>query len=384
MDFELTEEQRMIREMTREFAEREILPRARENDLAERFPREILSAMAPLGLLGGPVPKAYGGAGLDYVSHAVIIEEIGRACSSVRTTLSVQVSLVELSILRWGMESQRRRYLPGLCRGEILGCFGLTEPDAGSDAAGGNTTAVLDRGEWVLNGTKTWISNGGVADVALVFARTDPAEKYKGLTAFLVDRNTPGFSTPDITGKMGLRSSNTAELLFQDCRIPGDAVLGGVGEGFRVAMSALDNGRYSVAAGCVGIIQGCLDHSIVYARRRRQFDRPIGGFQLVQDLIARMKVDLDAARLLVYRAGALKDREAENTLETSVAKLYASEAAVRASDTAIQIHGAYGYSNEYPLERYYRDARVATIYEGTSQIQKLIIGSHLLGIKAFV
>jgi alkylation response protein AidB-like acyl-CoA dehydrogenase len=384
MNFELTEEQKMIRETAREFADREILPRARENDIEERFPREILDRMAPIGFLGGPIPKEYGGTGLDFISHAIITEEVGRACSSVRTTLSVQISLVAMTLLKWGNEEQRRRYLPSLCQGTRIGCFGLTEPNAGSDAGGTQTTAVQKKREWVLNGTKTWISNGGVADVALVIARTDPNDKHRGLSAFVVDRDSPGFSTRNISGKLGLRSSNTAELIFEECRIPESALLGGLGDGFRIAMSALDNGRYSVAAGCVGIIQGCLDASVAYARQRRQFERPIGSFQLVQELIAQMAVDLDAARLLVYRAGTLKNRGDENTYETSMAKWFASEAAVRAADRAIQVHGAYGYSNEYPLERYYRDAKVATIYEGTSQIQKLIIGSHLLGIKAFV
>jgi hypothetical protein len=383
MDFEPTAEQKMIRDMTREFADREIIPHARENDRLERFPMEILQRMAPLGLLGGPIPKEYGGAGLDYIGHAIVTEEIGRACSSVRTTLSVQISLVEMTLLRWGREEQKRRYLPKLCGGEMIGCFGLTEPDSGSDAGSASTAAVLNQGEWILNGTKTWISNGGVADVAIVFAKTNPAEKH-ALTAFLVEKGAPGFSTMNITGKLGLRSSNTAELIFRDCRIPSDSVLGPVGEGFKIAMSALDNGRYSVAAGCVGIIQGCLDASAAYAKTRRQFDRPIGSFQLVQEMIAHMALDLNAARLLVYQAGSLKNGGQENTLETSMAKLYASEAAVRAADAAIQVHGAYGYSTEYPMERYYRDAKVATIYEGTSQIQKLIIGSHLLGIKAFV
>jgi hypothetical protein len=384
MELDLTEDQKMIRQAVREFADREIVPKARENDLQERFPRDILEKMGPLGLLGGPVPKEYGGSGLDYISHAIVTEEIGRACSSIRTTLSAHVSLVELTLLKWGTEEQRRKYLPRLCQGEMLGCFGLTEPDAGSDAGAVSTRAVLSGGAWVINGTKTWISNGGVADLALVIARTDPHQKHGGLTAFLVERGTPGFSSANIHGKLGLRASNTAELIFQDCRVPSDAVLGGIGDGFSVAMSALDNGRYSVAAGCVGIIQGALDASLAYARTRKQFDRPIGSFQLVQELIAHIALDLEAARLLVYRAGDLKNRGVPNTLETSMAKLFASEAAVRAADNAIQIHGAYGYSNEYPLERYYRDAKVATIYEGTSQIHKLIIGSHLLGIKAFV
>lgn len=384
MDFDYSEEQQMIRMTVRDFADREIVPHARENDLLERFPSEILKKMGPIGFLGGPIPKEYGGSGLDAISHAILTEEIGRACSSVRTTLSVQVSLVAMTLLQWGTEEQKRRYLPRLCQGTSIGCFGLTEPNAGSDA-GSIATSAEHRGDsWVLNGNKTWISNGGVADLALLIARTDATQKHQGLSAFLVERESPGFSTVNITGKLGLRSSNTAELIFQDCRIPHEAILGQPGDGFRIAMSALDNGRYSVAAGCVGIVQGCLDASVKYARERRQFDRPIGSFQLVQELITQIALDLDVARLLVFRAGALKDRKMENTLQTSMAKYYASEAAVRSADAAIQIHGANGYSNEYVLERYFRDAKVATIYEGTSQIQKLIIGSHILGIKAFV
>ncbi|MGE3151292.1 MAG: acyl-CoA dehydrogenase family protein [Nitrospiraceae bacterium] len=384
MDFELTEEQRLIRETVRRFAEQELAPGASERDRAGRIPREVIDRMAEMGFLGGPLPKEYGGAGLDYIGHAVITEEIGRVDSSLRTTLSVQVSLVGLTILKWGTEEQKRRYLPGLCTGRMLGCFGLTEPNAGSDPASMETTAVRRGSVWVLNGTKAWISNGTVADVALIFAQTDKAKGHEGIAAFLVDHGLPGFSTRPITDKLGLRASDTGELIFDDCSVPETALLGSVGQGFKIAMSALDNGRFSVAAGCVGIIQGCLDACMDYAKTRRQFDRPIGSFQLVQDMIARMAVDLDAARLLVLRAGHLKNQGLPNTLETSMAKYFASEAAVRAATDAVQIFGAYGYSEEAPVARYYRDAKVATIYEGTSQIQKLLIGSHLLGIKAFV
>ncbi|MEW6246345.1 MAG: acyl-CoA dehydrogenase family protein [Nitrospirota bacterium] len=324
------------------------------------------------------------GSGLDYIGHALITEEIGRADSSLRTTLSVQVSLVALSLLRWGTEEQKRRYVPDLCTGRLLGCFGLTEPNAGSDPAGMETMAVKRGDRWVLNGTKTWISNATVADLALIFAQTDPTKGYHGIAAFLVEKGTPGFSTRVITDKLGLRTSDTGELIFDNCAIPETAVLGEVGQGFKVAMTALDNGRYSVAAGCVGIIQGCLDACTDYAKKRRQFGKPIGSFQLVQDMIARMKVDLDAARLLVYRAGHLKNRGLPDTVETSIAKYFASEAAVQAATDALQMFGGYGYSEETPVARYYRDAKVATINEGMSQIQKLIIGSHLLGIRAFV
>ncbi|MEE9584658.1 MAG: acyl-CoA dehydrogenase family protein [Candidatus Brocadiales bacterium] len=386
MDFELTPEQKAVKEMARRFAEREIIPVARENDRKCRFPHEIIKKMAPLGLVGGPVPEKYGGAGLDFTSHAIITEEIGRACSSVRTTLSVQVSLVELCILNWGTEEQKQKYLPPLCRGEMIGCFALTEPGAGSDAANQSTRAVPAGDDWVLNGAKTWISNAGVADLAIVIARTgtDDREKHEGLTAFLVEcKKTKGFTTRDIENKLGLRSSNTAEIFLEDCEVPGPAVLGAVGQGFKVALSGLDNGRFSVAAGCVGISQACIDAGVKYAKERVQFDRPIGSFQLIQDMVARMVTDTEAARLLVYKAADVKNKGKRGTLETSIAKYFASEAALRAANMAVQIHGGYGYSDEFPVERYLRDARVATIYEGTSEIQKLIIGRDVLGLRAF-
>lgn len=382
MNFDLTEEQRMIKELARKFADDEVAPGARENDLYARFPMDVPKKMAALGLLGGPVPEKYGGAGLDYICHAIITEEIGRACSSIRTFMSVQVSLVALSILNWGTEGQKLKYLPPLCKADIIGCFGLTEPNAGSDAGNLSTTAILQKNEWILNGTKTWISNGGIADVALIIARTGK-EKHEGLTAFLVHKGAPGFSTKNIENKLGMRSSNTSELIFEDCRIPKDAILGGVGDGFKIAMSALDNGRFSVAAGCVGIGQACIDACIKYAKERVQFGKPIGNFQLVQDMIVRMVVDTEAARMLVYKAAHVKNKGQKSILETSIAKYFASEMAMRAATDAVQIHGGYGYSNELPVERYFRDAKCATIYEGTSQIQKLIIGREVLGLKAF-
>jgi butyryl-CoA dehydrogenase len=384
MYLDLTDEQRAVREMARKFADEYIIPVARDNDINERFPGDIIERMGDLGLLGGPIPVEYGGAGLDYISHALVTEEVGKACSSVRTTISVQISLVELSLASWGTEEQKRRYLPAMCSGKLIGCFGLTEPNAGSDPSGMETSAVADGDHWVLNGHKIWISNGGVAGLAIVFAQTDKSKGNRGIGAFLVDRGTPGFSTRDMHGKLGLRASNTGELILEDCRIPKGQLLGKVGEGFKVAMSALDNGRYSVAAGCVGICQGCVDASVRYAKERKQFGRAIGSFQLVQDLIARMIVDTEAARLLVFRAGHLKNQGRRCTREISIAKYFASEAAVRCALDAIQVHGSYGYSNDYPVERYLRDAKVATIYEGTSQIQKLLIASHDLGIRAFV
>ncbi len=384
MNFDLTEEQKMVKDTARKFADAEIMPFARENDVKEFFPIEIFKKMAGLGFLGGPIPEKYGGAGLDFISDAIIFEEIGRADSSLRTALSVQVSIVGLTILNWGTEEQKQKYLPKLCKGEFIGCFALTEPNAGSDAAAILTSAALSGNKWILNGTKTWISSGSLSDIAIVFAVTDKTKGHHGITAFIVEKGCPGFSTKDIKGKLGLRASNTAELIFEDCRIPEGAVLGSIGEGFKIAMNALDNGRYGVAAGCVGIIQGCIDACTKYAKERHQFGKPIAGFQLIQDKIARMVVDCDAARLLVYRAGHLKNKGVLNTVETSIAKYFASEAANRAASDAVQIFGAYGYSDEYPVERYFRDAKVATIYEGTSEIQKLIIGSHALGIKAFV
>ncbi|MBI3962193.1 MAG: acyl-CoA dehydrogenase family protein [Deinococcus sp.] len=383
MNFDLTEEQLAVQRLARDFADREIAPGARERDRSEQFPWEILAKMAPLGFLGEPVPEKYGGAGFDYLTHAVVTEEIGRADSSVRTTLSVQVSLVALTILRWGTEEQKRHCLPLLCSGQWLGCFGLTEANAGSDAANQSTTARREGRSWVINGSKMWISNGSVAKLALIIAQTDKTKGHTGLAAFLVETGTPGFKSRVMKGKMGLRSSDTAELILEDVRVPAEALLGQVGDGFKVAMTALDNGRYSVAAGCVGICQGSLDASTKYAQERIAFGRPIGQFQLVQELIAEMVVKTESARLLTYRAGHVKNQGLRSTRETSIAKYYASEAACWCADQAIQVHGGYGYSDEFPVERYYRDARVATLYEGTSQIQKLIIGEFQLGLRAF-
>ncbi|MBI4830847.1 MAG: acyl-CoA dehydrogenase family protein [Candidatus Lindowbacteria bacterium] len=384
MHIELTDEQKAARQTAREFAENEIIPVARENDAREIFPEEIVKKMAGLGFLGAPIPEQYGGAGMDFISYAVITEEIGRACSSVRTVLSVTTSLVALTILKWGTEEQKKKYLPRLCSGEIIGCFGLTEPDAGSDAANISTSARRDSSGWILNGNKMWISNGRVSKLAIIFAQTDKKLGQKGMTAFLIDTDAQGFSSQPIHGKLGLKSSDTASLTLEDVKAPDSALLGKVGDGFKVAMSALDNGRYSVAAGCVGICQGCVDESVKYAKERTAFGRPIAGFQLVQELIADMVVDTEAARLLVFQAGHLKNKGLANTRETSIAKLYASEAALRCGNRAIQVFGGYGYSNEYPVERYMRDARVASLYEGTTQIQKLIIGRFATGISAFV
>jgi butyryl-CoA dehydrogenase len=384
VNLDLTDEQRLIRETARDFADREIIPRARDNDRSERFDVELVQLIAEMGYLGAPVAEEYGGRGLDYISYGLVVEEIGRGDSSARTVVSVQTSLVAGSIEQWGTEAQKQAILPKLCSGEWLGCFGLTEPGTGSDAASVATRATRKNGGWSISGSKMFISLGNNAKVAMIFAQTDPEKKHRGVACFLVPTDRPGFTTQEIHGKLGLRASDTAELALDGVEVSDDEILGAVGDGFKIAMSALDRGRYSVAAGCVGICQGCVNESVKYSKERRQFDRPIASFQLVQELIAEMVVDTEAARLLVWRAGHLKDRKQPNTLETSIAKYYATEAAVRCANNAIQVHGGYGYIDEYPVERYMRDARVTTLYEGTSQIQKLIIGRHATGINALI
>jgi butyryl-CoA dehydrogenase len=384
MDFDLTDEQRLIQETARDFADREIVPRARENDRNEHFDLELVKRLGEMGYLGAPVNERWGGRSLDYIAYGLIVEEIGRADSSARTVVSVQTSLVAGSIEQWGSDEQKGKLLPNLCSGEWLGCFGLTEPGTGSDAASVATRATKTERGWVISGSKMFISLGSHARVAMIFAQADPDKRHRGITCFLVPTDSSGFSSQQIHGKLGLRASDTAELALDEVEVTDDAVLGDVGDGFKIAMSALDRGRYSVAAGCVGIAQGCVNESVKYAKERRQFDRPLASFQLVQELIADMLVETDAARLLVWRAGHLKDQGKPNTLETSIAKYYATEAAVRCANSAIQVHGGYGYIDEYPVERYMRDARVTTLYEGTSQIQKLIIGRHATGINALI
>jgi alkylation response protein AidB-like acyl-CoA dehydrogenase len=382
IDFELTDEQRLIQETARDFTDREIIPVARENDRNEHFDTDLVTKLGDMGYLGPIVSEEYGGRGLDYRTYALIVEEIGRGDSSARTVVSVQTSLVCSSIQRWGSEEQKHEWLPRLCSGEILGCFGLTEPDTGSDAAALKTRAEKTSDGWKITGSKQWISMGNYAKVALVFAQTDPEKQHRGLAAFLVPTDNPGYSSTSVHGKLGLRASDTAELSFDGIEVGDEALLGDVGDGFKVAMSALDSGRYSVAAGCVGICQGCVDASVAYSKEREQFGRPIAAFQLVQEMIADMTVDTHAARALVWRAGWLKDTGKPSTTETSVAKLFSTEAAVRNANLAIQVHGGSGYVDDYPVERYLRDARVTTLYEGTSQIQKLIIGRAMTGVNA--
>ena len=382
MDFALTDEQELIRETARRFTDNEIVPAAKENARRGHFDTDLVRKIADQGYLGAIVPREYGGAGLDYATYGLIVEEIGRGDSAMRTVVSVQTSLVCSAILRWGTEEQKQHYLPRLCSGEWLGCFGLTEPDTGSDAANQRTRARRDGDRWVINGAKMWISMGNHAKVALVFAQTDPDLRHRGLAAFLVDTDQPGFQPAEIHGKMGLHGSDTASIALDD--VEATQMLGEIGDGFKVAMSALDSGRFSVAAGCVGICQGCVDESVAYAKEREQFNRPIASFQLVQAMLADMKVKTDAARMLVWRSAWLKDGGGPNTLETSIAKLFATEAAVECANTAIQVHGGAGYVDDHPVERWFRDVRVTTLYEGTSQIQKLIIGRALTGINALV
>jgi butyryl-CoA dehydrogenase len=384
MDFELTDEQRLIKETAREFTDKEIVKQTRENARNHHFDLELVKKIAAQGYLGAIVPSEYGGAGLDYLSYGLIVEEIGRGDSAIRTVISVQTSLVCSAMLKWGTEQQKQHYLPKLCSGEWLGCFGLTEPDTGSDAANQKTRAKKTDNGWVINGAKMWISMGNYARVALIFAQTDPELGYKGLACFLVDTEQDGFKPSTIEHKMGLHASDTASIALEDVEVSDDQMLGGIGDGFKVAMSALDSGRYSVAAGCVGICQGCVEESVSYAKEREQFGRPIASFQLVQAMIADMVLKTDASRMLVWRAGWLKDQGRPNTLETSVAKLHATEASLECANLAIQVHGGAGYVDDHPVERYFRDARVTTLYEGTSQIQKLIIGREMTGIGALV
>lgn len=382
MELSLSDEQRILQKTLREFSEREIAPFALEWDVAERMDRALVGRLAELGILGGTLPEQFGGSGLDYLSYCVVMSELGRADASVRGIVSVNASLVGKTILSWGTDDQCQTWLPPLCSGEKLGCFALTEPGSGSDAAALQTAARRDGDDWTINGSKMFITNGTWAGVALVFARTS-ATGSRGITAFLVPTDAPGFSARQVKNKLGLRAADTAELFFDDVRVPGESVLGQEGEGFSIAMSALDNGRMSLAAGCVGLMEGCLDASITYATNRMAFGRPIAQFQLIQALIADMAVELEAARLLTFNCAALADAKQPYGLESSYAKYFATEAAIRAADAAIQIHGGYGYVEEYGVAKYLRDARATTLYEGTSQIQKLIIGRALTGHSAF-
>ena len=378
MDFALTEEQELFRKSVREFAEKEIMPRAHEIDQKGEFPWDIVRKMAELGLMGLPFPEEYGGAGGDAISYAIAVEEIARASGSVAITYSAHISLACTPIYLFGTEEQKRKYLIPMARGEKIGPFGLTEPGAGSDAAAIKTRAVLDGDEWVINGQKIFITNGSVADVVVIAAVTDPAKGKKGISNFIVEKGTPGFRVGREEDKMGLRGSVTSELIFENCRVPKENLLGKEGEGYKQFLITLDGGRIGIGAMAVGLGMAALEAAARYAKERVQFGQPIAEFQAIQWMLADMATELEAARLLVYRAAWLKDRGQRFTKEAAMAKLFASEAAVRACYKAIQIHGGYGYTRDYPVERFYRDARLTTIGEGTSEIQRLVIARYIL------
>jgi alkylation response protein AidB-like acyl-CoA dehydrogenase len=383
MDLSLSEDQLGFQALAREFLDKEVVPHRAAWDRAESVDTSIIPRMGEIGFFGLTIPEEYGGLGGDYITYCIGMEELGRADSSVRGIVSVSNGLVGKMILSHGTEEQKQQWLPGIATGTKLGCFGLTEPDTGSDAGNLKTRATRDGDDYVINGSKIFITNGTWADVCLVFARTGDAGP-KGVSAFLVPTDTPGFERTEIKGKLGLRGQATAELAFSDVRVPAAAMLGGEGEGFTIAMKSLDKGRVSVAAGCTGIVQGCLESVVSYVGERKQFGRPLASFQLIQDMVADISVDADAARLLTWRAADLIDRGEAFGVAASKAKLFASEAAVRAANLAIQAFGGYGYIDEYPVQKYMRDARVMTLYEGTSQIQKLLIGRAETGVNAFL
>ncbi|MFF8965323.1 acyl-CoA dehydrogenase family protein [Streptomyces globisporus] len=383
MDLALSVEQEAVRKLAEDFVAREVAPHVVAWDRAENVDRSIVKKLGGLGFLGLTVPEEYGGSGGDHLSYCLVTEELGRGDSSVRGIVSVSLGLVAKTIASWGSGEQKRQWLPLLTSGEAIGCFGLTEPGTGSDAGNLATRAVRDGGDYVVSGTKTFITNGTWADVVLLFARTNDSPGHRGVSAFLVPADTPGLTRRTIHGKLGLRGQATAELILEDVRIPASCLLGPEGKGFSIAMSALAKGRMSVAAGCVGIAQAALDAAVRYAGEREQFGKTIARHQLVQELLSDIAVDVDAARLLTWRVADLIDRGQDFATAASKAKLYASEAAVRCANNALQVFGGYGYIDEYPVGKLLRDARVMTLYEGTSQIQKLIIGRALTGVSAF-
>ena len=381
MDFSLTDEQRLIEDTVRTFVDERVLPNAIENDIAHRLDMDVIEGMAELGLLGIVIPEEYGGAGLDFVSEAIACEEIERGESAFRTLMSVHVGLNSLSLLRYGTEEQKQRYLAPQARGEKLACFGLTEPGAGSDVASMRSSARREGDVYVLNGQKNWISYASVADHQLVFAKTDPEAKHKGISAFIVERGWRGVTTADTENKLGVWAGSTGELFFENVEVPADNLVGEEGQGFEIAMYGLDQGRFTVAAGGCGVVRACLERSVEYARERETFGQPIGRYQFVQDMIADMVLGYETSKLLVMQAAWMKDEGRRNTRETSLAKWHATESAFRAAHLAIQVHGAYGYSAEYGIERYFRNARAPIIYEGTTQIHKLMQAEHALGFR---
>ena len=379
MNAKLTEEQEMIQQMTRDFAEKELKPIAAELDKTHRHPEEVIKKMGELSLMGMTVPVEYGGGGVDYVSYALAIEEISRACGGTGAIMTSHNSLACFPIQTFGTEDQKKTYLTPLASGEAIGCFGLTEPDAGSDAANQKTTAVLDGNEWVINGRKVFITNGNVARYCILAAMTAKGVGYKGMSSFIVDMETPGASVGVVEEKLGIRCSGTAELIFEDCRIPKENLLGEEGTGFRQMLTTLDAGRIGIAAQAVGIGRAALEESVKFANERIQFGKPIAKLQAIQWMLADMATEIDAARCLVLRAANLKDQGERFEKESAMAKLFASETAMKATTKAIQIHGGYGYITEYPVERFFRDAKITEIYEGTSEIQRLTIARHVLG-----
>jgi len=378
MDFELTDEQELIREAVREFAETEVAPIAAELDRDHRFPHELLPKMADLNLMGMPFPEKMGGAGADEVSYIIAVEELSRACASTGVIVSAHTSLATWPIYKFGTPAQHERYLHDLASGRTLGAFALTEPAAGTDAGAGTCTALLSGDEYILNGSKIFITNAPFAEVYIVFAKTDPTKGTRGMSAFIVEKGTPGFSVGEAEHKLGIRGSSTPPLYFADCHIPRDALLDGEGYGFKVAMQTLDGGRIGIAAQALGIAQAALDASVAYAKERVQFGKPIADLQAIQWMIADMATEIDAARLLVYRAASCIDNDRPYSTEGAMAKLFASEVATRVAGKAIQIHGGYGYTESYPVERNYRDAKITEIYEGTSEVQRMVIARSAL------
>lgn len=381
MNFELNEEQLQVRDMVREFAQREVAPHIREWDVQGKVDRGLIDKMGEAGILGLPVPEEYGGLGLDYLSLALACDELEYVDTSLRVILSVHIGLNSLALWQWATEEQRQHWLVPQAQGEKIATFGLTEPAAGTDAGAIESTVVRDGDSYVLNGSKMWISLGDIADHFLVFASIDRSLKHKGLCAFVLERGMEGFTTGTIKGKLGIRAGNTGELAFNNVRVPIENRIGEEGEGFKIAMSCIDQGRFTVAAGALGLTRAALDASVTYANQRETFGQPIGRHQLVQQMIARSVAGLEASKLLVYRAAELKNRGVRNTRETSLAKWYACDVALKAADDAVQVHGSYGFSNEYPVERYLRNARGAVIYEGTRELHQVIQAEYALGYR---
>lgn len=377
LNFDLTKEQEMLRKMVREFAEAEIKPLVSQSDTTCEFPWPTIKKMGPLGLMGMPIPREYGGAGVDSISYAIGIEEISRVCASTGVIVSVHTSVGTYPIYLFGTEEQKRKYLPLLAKGEWIGAFALTEPNAGSDAGAAQTTAKLEGDYYVLDGTKIFITNGSVAGTVIVIAVTDRSKGTRGMSAFIVEKGTKGFTYGSREKTMGITSSDTSELVFEDCAVPKENMLGKEGEGFKIAMVSLDGGRIGIAAQAVGIAQAALDESIKYSKEREQFGKTISKFQAIQWMLADMATEIEAARLLTYRAAYLKDAKKRFSMEASMAKLYASEVATMAAIEAVQIHGGYGYTKDYPVERLFRDAKITEIYEGTSEVQRMVIAANL-------